>query len=744
MNGNRIELLAPAGNAPAALAAFDAGADAVYAGMTKFNARERSENFSKEVLSGVVEYAHNIGRKVYVTLNTIIKETELNEVAEYLCELSIINPDALIVQDLGLLRMAREYFPTLKIHASTQMGIHNSAGLRFAAQLGVSRVIMERQVTFDELRIMGLNSPVELEIFVHGALCCSMSGQCLFSSWHGGSSGNRGKCKQPCRRRFYGSEGNGFFFSAQDLCLIDRLNEIRNIKNVVSLKIEGRLRQPDYVKNAVSAYRLMLDTPADAPDYGKLLGEARAMLAQTCGRKWSHGFYTVESMNSLISHENLGASGLLCGKVSEVSKNGFTFTTTKKIHVGDRIRVQPKSGDEGTALTVTKMFVNNQNTMKARMGERVFICCDKTMPFDGLVFKIGESVADYSKRVNALPVPRILIDLKLTVTRNELRVDFLNAPLKPWLREWTLADAEKRAIDSENIKETFRASDSATLAAGAIECHIDGKYFIPVGVLKPLRRDFWNYVKENLQLEDVLPSSAIGLEEFQLAYQRMQPAVFDTTKSSETIALGSAEKIPFDRHAIRASSIYNMDKSATEAILPEFCPEDKLDALSKTIEKTYERGIRRFRATSIFCLELLKGYRDIIITAGDAFPLCNSLCAEELRRFNVSKILAHRELEAMAVKALAEHSPLPVELYRFGTPLLLITRAKTPIEGPFRDARGNEFMAKYDRFYQLTRVYPVKTVSVPSLPGLLNFYDLTNTSWGNKNTSEFNFNSILQ
>lgn len=187
-----------------------------------------------------------------------------------------------------------------------------------------------------------------------------------------------------------------------------------------------------------------------------------------------------------------------------------------------------------------------------------------------------------------------------------------------------------------------------------------------------------------------------------------------------------------------------MDKSASEAILPEFCPEGKLATLSKTIEKTYERGIRRFRATGIFGLELLKNYRDIIITAGDAFPLCNSLCAEELRRFNVSKILAHRELEAEAVKALAEHSPLPVELYRFGTPLLLITRARILVEGLFRDARGNEFIAKYDRFNQLTRVYPVKTVSVPSIPGLLNFYDLTNTSWNNKDTVEFNFNSSLQ
>lgn len=199
MNSKKIELLAPAGNAAAALAAFDAGADAVYAGMAKFNARERSENFSEKMLAGIVEYAHGIGRKVYITFNTIIKEDELAQAVEYLSILNSIRPDALIIQDLGILNIIREYFPKLKVHASTQMGFHNSAGLKLAGELGFSRVIMERQVTFGELRAIVPQSPVDLEIFVHGALCCSMSGQCLFSSWHGGASGNRGKCKQPCR-----------------------------------------------------------------------------------------------------------------------------------------------------------------------------------------------------------------------------------------------------------------------------------------------------------------------------------------------------------------------------------------------------------------------------------------------------------------------------------------------------------------------------------------------------------------
>ena len=166
------ELLAPAGNLETAFAAYDAGADAVYCGLGKFNARERAQNFTPDSLARLLDYAHGRGRKLYLTLNTLVKETELSEVAAYLAELAKLRPDALIVQDLGVLNLAREYFPSLVLHASTQMGIHNSAGVATAARLGIRRVILERQVTLDELRKIAARSTLELEVFIHGSLCC--------------------------------------------------------------------------------------------------------------------------------------------------------------------------------------------------------------------------------------------------------------------------------------------------------------------------------------------------------------------------------------------------------------------------------------------------------------------------------------------------------------------------------------------------------------------------------------------
>ena len=174
------ELLAPAGNLETALAAFDAGADAVYGGLVKFNARERAANFSSEELGKLLSYAHGCGRRVYLTFNTLLREQELDEAAEFLAGLARLRPDALIVQDLAVVELCRSYFPQLVLHASTQMGIHNSPGWPPRRTRHPS-VILERQVTLEELRRIAAVSPVELEVFVHGSLCCSLSGRCLLS-----------------------------------------------------------------------------------------------------------------------------------------------------------------------------------------------------------------------------------------------------------------------------------------------------------------------------------------------------------------------------------------------------------------------------------------------------------------------------------------------------------------------------------------------------------------------------------
>ena len=431
-----VELLAPAGNLSCALAAFDAGADAVYAGLKKFNARERTENFSAEDMSKLLAYAGKNGKKVYVTFNTLIKENEIEDAAEELAALERLRPDAVIVQDAGIVRLIRDYFPGLTIHASTQMGLHNSVGLNFAKELGVTRVILERQTTLQEIRAMMQTKPeeIELEVFIHGALCCCISGSCLLSSWLGGWSGNRGKCKQPCRRRYHSDKGNGFFLSAQDLCTLEILPDLM-AAGVRSLKIEGRLRRADYVENVVSAYRLAMDAAHDPAEFKAAVPRAKELLAKTCGRKWSLGFYTENSRRELIKFDALGASGQLCGKVIATAGNGFTLSASRRIHLGDVIRVQPRSGDEGPAITITKMSINGRNVNRALKDEAVFIHSDKSVSTDSLVYKTGESTGDYSRRINAMPLRKMCVDLDVRLDRTAFEAAVLG---KSWKKDLSL------------------------------------------------------------------------------------------------------------------------------------------------------------------------------------------------------------------------------------------------------------------------------------------------------------------
>ncbi len=734
------ELLAPAGNLLAGITAFDAGADAVYAGLSKFNARERSENFSFNDMSCLIAYAHKNNKKVYVTLNTLIKEQELPEIVEILAELGRMRPDAVIVQDLGVLRIIREYFPSLKIHASTQMGIHNSAGLLIAEEMGVKRVILERQVTLDELKVMQKVSPLELEVFVHGALCCSLSGQCLFSSWLGGWSGNRGKCKQPCRRRFYSSEGNGFFFSTQDLSTLDLVHNFKQM-GIASLKIEGRLRKPDYIQNAVAAYRMLLDAN-EKPDR-KLLGEARKILSGTYGRKWSHGFYSEESFKTLIRHDTPGAAGLLCGRVAHTEDKGFGFKTTHRLYLGDRLRVQPTSGDEGPSLTITRMSVDERQSIKATIGQECFISCDKEIPMNGLVYKIGENYDDMQSKLANLPEMRSALDLEIEISADEVQVAILNTDCPVWKHPLRSQPAKNYALLPATIVTEFMASRSEELRAGNIHANIDGEYFVPASELKTIRRAFWEWVLANVDIDSIFNNNVKALEKFQKDYQKIKKTKIKAAELPETIVMGVNTKLPGKRRAIKAYPIASMNRMTDEVVLPSFCPEQHLDGLRKMIKDAYERKIRRFRVTGLYALELLKEYTDIQICTGFPLPVCNSLAVQELAERGAAKIQGWIELEREALTDLIAKSVLPVEIYRYGRPQLLATRAYISIQGEISDARNNSFVVREDKRTHIAAIYPKNVFSIPRLPETADYYDLSNANWNARDIENFNFDNTL-
>jgi putative protease len=259
-----MELLAPAGSPEALDAAVGEGADAVYLGLKNFNARMRSVNFTYAQFEAALRALRRMGKKLYVTVNTVFEQREADRVYQLLKYLAAVGPDALIVQDFGVLALVRAEFPQLKIHASTQMNIASGRGANALSRSGVSRVVLARELSLEELRSIRGETNMELEIFVHGALCVSVSGLCLFSSYLGGKSANRGMCTQACRRLYrQGEDGNesGYYFSPADLQLLEYLPAIAGA-GLNALKIEGRMKSADYVGAVVSAYRLVLDAIA--------------------------------------------------------------------------------------------------------------------------------------------------------------------------------------------------------------------------------------------------------------------------------------------------------------------------------------------------------------------------------------------------------------------------------------------------------------------------------------------------
>ena len=249
------ELLAPAGDMECLYAAVAAGADAIYVGGKRFGARAFAKNFEMDELALAVRYCHLHRVKLYVTLNTLIEDREMADAVEYAASLYRIGVDALIVCDVGVIKEIRRCVPELELHASTQMSLHNTLGVKAAAELGVSRAVLARELSLDEIRSAVDNSPLEIEVFLHGALCVCYSGQCLFSSMVGGRSGNRGECAQPCRLPYNGGK---YPLSLKDLSLADHIPSLIE-SGVTSLKIEGRMKSPDYVYTVVGIYRRLLD-----------------------------------------------------------------------------------------------------------------------------------------------------------------------------------------------------------------------------------------------------------------------------------------------------------------------------------------------------------------------------------------------------------------------------------------------------------------------------------------------------
>lgn len=434
MGNRKTELLLPAGNTESFYAALDGGADAVYLGLKNFNARGRAANFGESHLMAALKEAQKRKVKIYVTLNTVIKNKEIDDLLDVLAFLEKAGVDAIIIQDWGVYHIARLRFPKLVIHASTQMGNHNSLGVEFSTQKKIARVILARELTMTELKHIAKRSTTELELFIHGALCYSFSGLCFFSSYLGGRGANRGLCAQPCRRIYQDDQQSKFLFNLKDNQQLPNLKQLQQL-GIHSLKVEGRMKSADYVYRVAKAYRMAIDDPSKKE-------EAEQLLRMDFGREKIAYFLGKDVRDGITNTSN---TGILIGKVIQAKDGKVTFESDTAMQEGDRIRIRHIQDDSTINLKLRELEVDGSRYAfvydgqeKVRVGDEFYWVGRREQRFPGKFADLPHA------RMKSLPYgekkkvrQQLLIKSRPSKPRLFVRVD-----QPDWLRKIRIEDVD--------------------------------------------------------------------------------------------------------------------------------------------------------------------------------------------------------------------------------------------------------------------------------------------------------------
>ena len=530
-----IELLSPVGDFECLKAAVQNGADAVYFGAGSFSARAFATNFDDDALKEAITYAKVRGVKTNLTLNTLIKNDEMNDAIKLAEKAYNYGIDAIIVQDLGLARYLIKNFPGLAVHASTQMSVHNLEGVLELQKLGFSRVVLSRELSLQEIEHICKNSDVEIEVFTHGALCISYSGQCLFSSMVGGRSGNRGKCAQPCRLPYellscsstvsnpkgapvstssvnfasanlnsassesLTSLDKGYLLSPRDLCGLDYLPELVDA-GVTCLKIEGRMKTPEYVATVTRIYRKYLDlAQANKSEY-KINPQDKTELLQVFNRGgFSSGHLESTPNKNLIYKNKSNNMGIYLGSVSNFNNNkGHISLTVSKdsdvtVRVGDKISVENKK-HETSIYTISELMIQDKNVPQARCGDKIKIGRMKgDISVGDKIYKIADKLLTTSA-LETLSKENLKVNLncKMIVKRNqpvELYVSDSNSHEVKITSDIIPVEAINAPITQERLATQLSKTNNTPFHFENIEIDLDdGLYIQGISAINELRR----------------------------------------------------------------------------------------------------------------------------------------------------------------------------------------------------------------------------------------------------------------
>jgi len=702
------ELLAPAGGMEALRAGVENGADAVYLGGQVFSARANASNFSRGELGQAIEYAHLRGVKVYVTVNILIDNSEVRELVDYVHMLYTLGADAVILQDLGVAYLLRQVLPELPVHASTQMTIVNSPGVKFSQRLGFERTVLARETSLKDMAAIFSETGADLEVFVHGALCVCYSGQCLMSSMIGGRSGNRGRCAQPCRMNYElvdrASSGKGLglevgehLLSPRDLNLLDYLGELAQA-GISSLKVEGRMKRAEYVATVIRNYRGVLDRLGEHG--GKGSPKEHKELAQIFNRDFTPGYLLGYPGLDLMSYKRPNNRGVLLGRVVQYdrTKGRILLKLEAELNAGDGIEIWIKKGREG--VYVHRIWEDGAEVETASAGSQVWIEFPGQVSTGDRIFKTHDEKLVNKARLSyqeGKGERRIPLNFHVSGKLGERLRIFVSDPdgnSGAGETDLLLEQALKRPLTEEYLVQQLDRLGNTPFSLAKLELDLEGSLIVPVREINEARR----------KAIEMLTGSRLGIraivtrENVEQRFRKFsgdkRPAHKTHTKLS--VAVGDldslhkgvdagADIIYFGGDHFRSKQAMGQDELARGVDyclrkgvkpvvrLPRLVQEHRLESLERHLQWAGQAGAKAVQASDLGGLAFALEHAKLEVQADYPLNAFNDLTLKALDQYGVKMITLSPELTFEQLGSLELLQSYPCELIVHGALPLMVT-----------------------------------------------------------------------
>lgn len=744
------ELLAPVGDFDCLVAAVQNGADSVYFGSSFFNARASATNFDLNSIEKSIDYAKLRNVKTHLTLNTLIKENEFEQAAEVANQIYAYGIDAIIVQDLGLARFLIKTFPDLPIHASTQMTIHNLAGALKMQELGFKRVVLAREVPIAEIKRICENTKIEVEAFLHGALCISYSGQCLFSSMVGGRSGNRGKCAQACRLPYELLKDSvpiekGYLLSPKDVSSLPILPELMDA-GIDCFKIEGRMKTPEYVATVTRIYRNYIDSVLEGKTY-QVSEKDSTQLMQVFNRGgFSTGHLLSKPNNNLIYKEKSNNQGLFLGTVLAYlpSKGHIKLKLETPLAIGDTLSLDSETG----TYTISELMLGKQNLSCASAGQTVVIGRMKgNIQVGGKIYKMSSkelsvqaSETFSGKEFKKIPLQAKLFVKNATPVSLEITCNVTDSPYTGLVVN-TSSDlipelATSSPITQERLKEQISKTGNTPFCFSNIEIDSDENLYLPsIGKLNELRRQALEALQEKAKATYKRESVAVSYPYF-LPHSASNPKVnvllnqLNETEDYSYLEKVTTVYIPFSYFLSMPEIVHSLcNKYSVFLYLPTIMQSH----LETSFENSIQSILSEFSVKGVVISNLSQLHmvpESLERVANFTLNIFNTHTIAELKNLGFTYCTVSPELNKSALETITSSSILPTELLVYGKlPLMTMQYCllshhnhcpshcsaicSKQANYELKDRLGFRFKIVPDSMQTITTLYNSKITSIP-------------------------------